>query len=135
MSLENLPLFSLMGRPIAWLTQRQSVLAQNVSDADTPGFKPKDMTEASFRRMLEPRRSAPALMALSSALHMRPTRRPEEFRTDKAKDAYETALSDNAVSIEEELMKVSETQGAYRLVTNLYGKHIAMLKAAIGRDR
>ena len=32
-------------------------------------------------------------------------------------------------------MKVAETQSAHRLVTNLYGKHVAMLKAAIGRDR
>ena len=32
-------------------------------------------------------------------------------------------------------MKVSETQGNYRLATNLYRKHVKMIKAALGRDR
>jgi len=134
MNLSELPLFGLMGRRMTWLIQRQAVLAQNVSNADTPGYKPKDLTPSSFRQMLQPRRAA-AVMARTSAAHMQPLRRPEAFRADKTKDSYETALTGNAVVIEEELMKVQGTAGAYRLVTNLYGKHISMLKAAIGRDR
>jgi len=135
MGLDNLPLFALMGRRMAWLTQREVVLAENISNADTPSYKPKDLTQESFRRMLEPRRAPMAKMVLTSGTHLQPVRRPEEFRADKAKEAYETGLAGNSVSIEEELMKVAETQSAHRLVTNLYGKHVAMLKAAIGRDR
>ena len=37
--------------------------------------------------------------------------------------------------MEEQMMKVSETQGAYRLVTNLFQKQVGMLKQAIGRER
>lgn len=135
MSLDNLPLFALMGRRMAWLTQRQEVLAENISNADTPSFKPKDLTRESFRRMLHPSSAPKATMVQTSAAHLQPVRRPEQFRADKAKDAYETALAGNSVSLEEEMMKVAETQGAYRLVTNLYGKHVAMLKMAIGRER
>ena len=135
MSLEKLSLFSLMGRRMAWLSQRQMVLAQNISNADTPSYKPKDLTQASFRRMLQPHNTLKATMVQTSASHLQPVRRPEEYRADKSKEAYETALAGNSVSIEEQLMKVAETQGAHRLVTNLYGKHVAMLKAAIGRDR
>lgn len=134
MDLNNLKLFGLMGRRMSWLTQRQTVLAQNISNADTPEYRPKDLTQASFRRMLEPGRAAP-MMTLTSGAHLQPVRRPEEFRADKADDVYETALSGNAVVLEEQLMKVSETQGAYRLVTNLYSKHVSMLKSAIGRER
>ena len=32
-------------------------------------------------------------------------------------------------------MKVTETQSDYRLVTNLYQKHLKMIRAAIGADR
>jgi len=120
---------------MAWLTQRQMVLAQNISNADTPAYKPEDLTQASFRRMLHPSSAPKAAMVQTSAAHLLPVRRPDQFRADKEKDAYETALAGNSVSIEEQLMKVAETQGAHRLVTNLYGKHVAMLKAAIGRDR
>ena len=132
--MDNLSLFSLLSRRMAWLTQRHTVLAQNISNADTPGYKPKDLSPASFRRMLEPRQSV-AVMQRTSASHMQPVRRADQFRADKSTDPYETTLSGNSVVLEEQLMKVTETQGAYRLVTNLYGKHVAMLKAAIGRNR
>lgn len=134
MSLKSLPLFALMGRRMAWLSQRQAVLAQNIANADTPGYKPKDLSQASFKQMLAPRRST-AVMAQTSAAHLQPIRRPDRFRVEKTNDTYGTTLAGNAVVIEEQLMKVQETHGAHRLVTNLYGKHLSMLKAAIGRDR
>lgn len=134
MILKSLPLFGLMGRRMAWLTQRQMVLAQNIANADTPSYKPKDLTKASFKEMLAPRRSA-APMVQTSVGHMQPIRRPDQFRVDKAPGDYAAGLSGNSVIIEEELMKVQESHGAHRLVANLYGKHVSMLKAAIGRDR
>lgn len=134
MDLNKLPLFGLMARRMTWLTQRQAVLAENISNADTPGYRPSDLTEASFRRMLEPERPR-AVMALTSEQHMPPLRKEQAFRVDEAKETYESALAGNAVVLEEQLMKVAETQGAYRLATNLYSKHVGMLKAAIGRER
>ncbi len=134
MNLKSLPLFGLMGRRMAWLTQRQAVLAQNIANADTPGYKPKDLNAASFKQMLASGlRAAP--MAQTSPAHMQPVRRPDQFRSDVTREAYGTSISGNAVVIEEQLLKVQESLGAHRLVTNLYGKHISMLKAAIGRDR
>lgn len=134
MNLKSLPLFGLMGRRMAWLTQRQLVLSQNIANADTPGYQPRDLSAASFKQMLAPRRST-AEMAQTSAAHLQPIRRPDQFRVEKTKDAYGTTLAGNSVVIEEQLLKVQETKGAHSLVTNLYSKHISMLKAAIGRDR
>jgi len=134
MDLNKLPLFSLMNRRMGWLAQRQHVLAQNIANADTPAFKPLDLSKESFRRMLEPMQ-ARVSMQQTSASHLMPTRRATPFRSDVDKDTYETALAGNSVVIEEQLMKVSETQGAYKLATNLYRKHVSMFKAAIGRDR
>lgn len=124
-----------MGRRMSWLAQRQTILAHNVSNADTPDFKPQDLTKDSFRRMLDGSSSPAVTMRQTNASHILPVRKPDPFRSDKSKDAYETALAGNAVVLEEQLMKVSETQGAYNLATNLYRKHVKMLKLAIGQER
>jgi len=84
--------------------------------------------------MLEPERPRISLGS-TNARHMAPQIRPCAFRNDVADETYGSTLSGNSVVIEEQLMKVSETQGAYKLATNLYSKHVAMFKAAIGRDR
>ena len=135
MDLSKLPLFSLMGRRMSWLAQRQTILAHNVSNADTPQFKPMDLTKESFRAMVDGSKSPTVTMRQTSASHIQPIRQPDPFRSDKSKDTYETALSGNSVVLEEQLMKVSETQGAYNLATNLYRKHVKMLKMAIGQER
>lgn len=133
MDLNNLPLFGLMNRRMNWLTQRHGVLAQNIANADSPGYSPKDLTKQSFQRMLFG--GAPRVtMAATSESHMAAIRRSDEFRADRARDVYEAAPAGNAVVLEEQLIKVSETQGAYRLATNLYRKHVSMLKQALGRD-
>ena len=135
MDLGSSPIFALIGRRMSWLTQRQTILAHNVSNSDTPAFKPLDLTKESFRKMLSGERVHAIRMAQTSASHIMPVRHSDEFRKDKSKDTYETALAGNAVVLEEQLMKVSETQGAYNLATNLYRKHVAMLKLAIGKER
>ncbi|MFT5440382.1 MAG: flagellar basal-body rod protein FlgB [Alphaproteobacteria bacterium] len=134
MDLNKLPLFSLMSRRMSWLTERQNVLSQNIANADTPAFKPSDLSKESFRRMLEPERPRVS-MGQTNASHIQPMRKPSAFRNTTDTETYGTALAGNAVELEEQLMKVSETQGAYKLATNLYRKHVSMFKAALGRDR
>ena len=43
MDLSQSPLFSMLTRRLQWLGQRQQVLAQNIANSDTPGFKPRDV--------------------------------------------------------------------------------------------
>lgn len=134
MDLTKLPLFTLMARKMDWLTQRETVLAQNIANADSPLFRPRDMTPASFRQMLDP--ALPHVQMVSTNPgHIEPTRKAADFRDEKSKKVYETALDGNAVNLEEQMMKVSDTQGNYRLVTNLFEKQVSMLKQAISRER
>ncbi|MDA1325709.1 MAG: hypothetical protein O3C34_13290 [Proteobacteria bacterium] len=135
MDLSKLPIFGLMGRRMSWLVQRQTILAHNVSNTDTPGFKPRDLTKESFRQMVDGGKSPMVTMSQTRASHIQPIRQPDPFRQDKSKDTYETTLTGNAVVLEEQMFKVSETQGAYNLATNLYRKHVKMLKLAIGQER
>ena len=45
MDLNSIPLMSMLAKRMAWRNQRQSVLAQNVANANTPNYKPRDHAE------------------------------------------------------------------------------------------
>lgn len=133
MDLKKLPLFDLLTRRMTWLSQRQEVLAQNIANANTPDYTPQDLKPMPFVETMK--RLAPVNPDLTSPLHMAGTvvRRPQPFREDEQRKRYEVAPDGNSVVIEEQMMKVAETQMDYQLVTNLYRKHVDMIKTAIGR--
>lgn len=133
MDLKKLPLFDLMARRMSWLGQRQEVLAQNIANANTPGYAPQDLKPMSFGE--EMKRLAPVDPDRTSPLHMAGTvwHKPSPFRADEQRKRYEVAPDGNSVVVEEQMVKVAETQMDYQLVTNLYRKHVDMIKTAIGR--
>jgi len=134
MDLKNLAIFSMASRRMSWLGKRQEVLAHNIANSDTPRYRPQDLKAQDFSKFLNP--SVPQTrLQTTQANHVLPPRGTPEFRQNKEKETYEVAPAGNAVIIEEQLMKVTETQGDYRLVTNLYQKHLKMIRAAIGADK
>jgi flagellar basal-body rod protein FlgB len=75
---------------------------------------------------VEPERTDPKHM-----LGTIPTADPVDSK--KEKKPYETAPAGNSVVLEEQMMKLSQTQADYNMVVNLYTKNVEMLKTAIGR--
>ena len=134
MDLTSIPVLNLVVGRMSWLTKRQEVLSQNISNADTPNYVPRDLKDQDFASLLRPRTPRAALQRTASG-HMEAIQHPPKQRHEKVRDSYEVAPAGNSVVLEEQLMKVADTQGQYRLATNLYAKHISMLKQAIGRDR
>jgi len=134
MDLKKLPLFDLMARRMSWLAQRQEVLARNIANANTPKYTPQDLKPMSFKE--EMKRLDPIDPERTSPLHMAGTvfRKPAPFRAEEQRKRYEVAPDGNSVVIEEQMVKVAETQMDYQLVTNLYRKHVDMIKTAIGRS-
>src|SRR5690242_3309538 len=43
MAIDQIPLFSMIKGRLGYLSQRERLIAQNVANADTPGFMPKDL--------------------------------------------------------------------------------------------
>ena len=126
-------IFDAISRKMAWLGQRQSVLAQNIANADTPDYVPKDLKNSAFARKLEARQAAMAMVA-THASHLSGGSGPSgPARADEQKRTYEVAPSGNAVVIEEQMIKVGETQMNYQMLSNLYRRHMNMMRAALGR--
>jgi len=130
----KLNIFEAIAKRMVWLGQRQQVLARNIANSDTPNFIPQDLKQGPFERVLA-RSVAPVRPAATHAKHIEGqagrSARPAESADQR--ERFETAPSGNAVVLDEQLIKVAETQMDYQTMTNLYRKHTQMIRAALGR--
>lgn len=134
MDLSRIPLFAALKTKMGWLNERQSILAQNVANADTPDYRSRDLKPFDFKALVA---GAPAGagLATTNARHIAgPATGQSRFEAGKDKP-FEVSPSRNAVSLEDEMMKVSETQASYELATNLYQKQVGLLRIALGRGQ
>lgn len=133
MDLNRLPLFSKFLQRMNWLGERQKVLAQNVANVDTPGFKARDVVPFAFT---PPGASGGARveMAQSNPAHSGGSE-TSRSRGVAALRKPETTLSGNTVKLDHELMKSADTAMDYQLVTSLYRKQIGMLRSVLARGQ
>ena len=133
MNLGKLQLFSSLTRRMDWLGDRQRVLAQNVANANTPDYVPQDLKPLTFRSLLKPDASARAELARTDPAHAPALRARSPHGRKSERDTNVVTLSGNAVELETELQKVAETGMDHQTMSNLYRRHLDMLRTAIGR--
>ncbi len=128
-------IFAVLGKRMDWLSQRQKVLADNIANADTPNFKPRDLNPSEFHRILRSR-SPDVNPRATHAAHLQGTSlRGGPARVERQGETWETSPSGNAVVLEEQLIKVQETQSDYETMVNLYRKHMDMFRTALRGGR
>ncbi|WP_417624070.1 flagellar basal body rod protein FlgB [Paremcibacter congregatus] len=137
MDLKSLSLFSSLSQKMNWLTERQKVLAQNVANANTPGYVPKDLKKISFKAQVDQSSAAGGLrMSTTNSRHMSGAGAGNAYEINIQEASVKMASPDgNAVNVEDELIKMSDTQMEYATATNLYRKHVSMLRTAIGKPK
>ena len=129
MNLPDVPLLSMLRQKMNWLSQRQDMLSQNVANADTPGYVARDLKPVDFSRALE--QSTASRMTVTNARHIAISpSAPSGF--DDVAAPGEVSPNGNAVSLEQEMIKVSDTQAQFQAAANLYAKAMTMMKTAIG---
>jgi flagellar basal-body rod protein FlgB len=135
MSLTQAPLFKLISARMSWLAQRQVVLGQNLANADTPNYRPKDLREADFARLTEgySGRASRMTVARTDPAHLEGAPPVRVGLTGREVDSnYETTPDGNAVILEEQMAKASQTALDYQLTSNLYRKYLGMIRLALG---
>ncbi|HVY12908.1 MAG TPA: flagellar basal body rod protein FlgB [Alphaproteobacteria bacterium] len=125
-------LFEMITQKMAYLTQRQGVIAENIANANTPNYKAKDLV--SFESVLANAGGGGIQMAATNAKHLGGLHGNGGFKTAKEKDPYEIKPSGNAVSLEQQMTNLAQTYSDYSMVTSLYHKTMGLLKTAIGRS-
>jgi flagellar basal-body rod protein FlgB len=132
MDLSQVPLFSALTKRMAWLTERQTVLAQNVANADTPGYVAQDLPEPDFRKVLAQSTAKVALVATQPG-HISVAQDTGTTAAVPQKSESETGTGHH-VSIEEQMMKVSQTANDYAIVATVYRANLAIVKSVLGRS-
>src|SRR5579864_9300663 len=135
MDLPDIPLLSMLRQRMTWLNQRQDVLSQNVSNADTPGYLAHDLKPVDFSDELEKAGSSMTnggVMRTTDPRHItvNPSKQ-DDFESYESHDV-ESNPDGNTVSLEMEMIKVSDTQAQFQAATNLYAKAMTLMKTAIG---
>jgi len=135
MELDKITLFSVIKKRINWLGQRQEILAQNVANADTPEFRAREIEAFKFRELVR-RENTVLNMSATGPNHL-PGRRRQvvEFRNEEIRKPFETSPTGNSVVLEEQMAKINESSINHKLTTNLYKKHLNMLRVALGTGR
>jgi flagellar basal-body rod protein FlgB len=132
MDITNLGLFQLADKRLAWADQRQQVLAQNVANADTPGYRAKDVQ--SFDKMLSQATASDAAIPVqTNQMHLAGTLATDTARLNRMAKPDAKAPDGNAVSLQDELAKVAETDQTQQFVLNLYHTYLGMFGTAIGK--
>ncbi|MBI1273114.1 MAG: flagellar basal body rod protein FlgB [Alphaproteobacteria bacterium] len=122
----------LMANRMTWLNERQRVLAENVSNADTPNYKARDLVEPDFKTTLQQVMVAPKL---TNARHIQTRAELAPGIVEKVVGSTETSLSGNAVDLETEMTKISSTAVEYQAMTGLLKKWHGMFRLAMGKQQ
>jgi flagellar basal-body rod protein FlgB len=126
----KLSLLRLASDLAAHATARQSVIAENIAHADTPGYRARDIPGFA-EAMNEPTGFAPrATRPGHLAFADQPRFEPRE----------ETALgaetpNGNSVSLEDQMVRAAELRNSHEMALGVYRKTMDVLRTGIGKGR
>ena len=119
-------LLELASQQEKWLTARQTMVATNIANANTPGYRAKDIQP--FSDVLERTQIS---MATTNPAHLTPASEELGAAQSTEPDSWETTISGNSVSLEQELMKEGEINRSFTLNNNIKRVFHQMTLAAL----
>lgn len=124
--MQGIHLFDLASRQAEWLSVRQTAVAGNVANANTPSFKARDVEP--FKDVLE---QAQLTMAATNPRHLE-VNASGIAATELRKDAVtEQNHSKNTVSLEAEMVKSGEINRQFALNTSIVKAFHRMMLSSV----
>jgi flagellar basal-body rod protein FlgB len=130
MAINDLPLMSMLRTRMRWHNQRQSVLAENVANADTAGFRSRDLRPLA----LEARQQGPNAPVRTDPRHVsrfgataQPNLEPRRVAS------FETTPRGNSVVLEDEMVRIGQNAQDFQAAASLYQRGLGLLRTAIGK--
>ena len=121
---------ALAEEKLRWLDRRQEVLARNIANADTPGYRPSDV--APFAKLLS-QQGGPA-MARTNGAHLAPAGGSGALRARQERRSAEMSPNGNAVALDEQALKVADNETAHQMASGLHRKYLNLFRTALGRN-
>jgi flagellar basal-body rod protein FlgB len=130
MPISDIPLFSMLRTKLHWNQERQRLLAENVANADTPEFRPSDLAPPKFDAPVPG--VAPLTLLRTNPAHLVSAESSAAFDLQRG-GAFEVVPTGNAVSLEDEMLKVAANQMDFQAASAIYGRGLGLIKTAIGK--
>lgn len=133
MDISGIPLFAMLRQRLGYEGERQRLVAQNVANADTPGYVGRDLKAFTFSAQVQSQAGLAMMQpAQTAAGHLPGATRlggSGAFRSAAAPDS-ETTLDGNKVVLEDQMIKMSESRMEYEAAIGFYQKSMALLRMA-----
>ena len=100
-----------MKQKLRYLSQRQAVLAENIANANTPGYKAKDLEPIEFGT---------------------PYANKKKYKVIEQRTTYETKPDGNNVSLEEQMMEMSQNSIEHNATLGMVRKMKDLMGLALG---
>tara|TARA_R110002124_G_scaffold63350_49_gene173695 strand:- start:4345 stop:4749 length:405 start_codon:yes stop_codon:yes gene_type:complete len=134
MGLMNMPVFTALTDKMRWHQARQGLLAENVANAETPGYRGRDLKQFNFAENRGPFSSASVTTTATQPMHFSVGGEGGSAFNAQKMANFEITPEGNGVSLEDEMMKVTTNMMDYQAATGLYQKSVKILRTALGRS-
>jgi len=119
-------LFQLAAQKAEWLSARQTAIASNVANANTPGYRAIDV--APFAAVLD---KAPMVMAATSSRHLAPSSFSEASYREIEAAGGEATLSGNTVGLEQQMIALGDVSRDFTMTANVRRAFHQLLMSAL----
>lgn len=116
-TIADTPYFAMLRARLDFLGTRQRLIAENIANASTPGYTPRDVDESQFEKAVQQAARGQGARNVASP---RVVDRPDS----------ETTLDGNSVVLEDQAMRAMETRMQFETGLSLYQKGLQMLRMA-----
>jgi flagellar basal-body rod protein FlgB len=134
MAITGFPMLDALKTKMKWHQTRQGILAENVANADTPGYMPRELAKPDFSKMLAKPVDGEFSTATTHTAHIKGASPygSGQLATDQKVD-WEITPEGNAVVLEDQMTKIAENQLEYQMASQVYSRSLGMIKTALGR--
>lgn len=120
------------------LGERQRVIAQNIANSDTPGYRAQELAPESFAAMVDGGAKAGVSVprphiSLSDGMQRLGAKQPDTGRIIADPDIAEVKPDGNTVTLEDQVLKMGQIQADYAALAGLYRKQMALTRSALGK--
>ncbi|MET0183105.1 MAG: flagellar basal body protein [Caulobacterales bacterium] len=133
MDLQQTSFFGTLRERLGQLSERQRLISENIANASTPGYTPRDLDTSAFQRAMAAQgQDGGAQMTRTNVMHMASggANMDGAHATVVARPDSETTIDGNAVVLEEQTVRMAETRMSFETGVALYQKGLQLLRMA-----
>lgn len=136
------PIFAGIEQAMRHLSDRQRVIAQNIANSETPGYRARDVEAPDFAGLVQatsggrgqPRVARPSVALTAGMAAMGASQPQAGSGIVLDRDVSETKPDGNNVTLEDQLLRLGQVQQDFTALTSLYRKQMGLLRTALGKN-